>query len=265
MDYISGNKEAWEEAFNKRSEGWGKDIKQRLETEDYPFIEKVFADEINKYDYENKTIAQFCCNNGRELFSLMKFGASKGTGCDIAENMISFANRTAMELGSNCTFIAADILNIDEQFHDSFDYIFITVGALTWFQKLPAFFKKVSLCLKQGGRLMINEIHPVTNMLGMCGEENYDEEIPNKLVNSYFREEPWLENSGMYYICGTPYTSKTFCSYSHTFSNIFNAIIENGMIMGKLIEFDYDIAGSFPLMNNMGIPLSYILICQKQG
>lgn len=67
MDYISSNKEAWEEAFEKRSEGWGEDIIYRLKNEGIPFIEKVLADELNNYDFLNKTIAQFCCNNGREL------------------------------------------------------------------------------------------------------------------------------------------------------------------------------------------------------
>ncbi len=67
MDYISSNKEAWEEAFEKRSEGWGEDIIYRLKNEGIPFIEKVLADELNNYDFLNKTIAQFCCNNGRKL------------------------------------------------------------------------------------------------------------------------------------------------------------------------------------------------------
>ncbi len=263
MDYINSNKEAWEEAFEHRREGWGEDIIERLKNEEIPFIERVLAEELNNYDFSNKTIAQFCCNNGRELLSIMKFGASRGFGFDIAENMVSFANNTAKEIGANCTFIATDILKIDEQFHNQFDYIFITIGALTWFKDLSEFFQKVSLCLKQGGHLMINEMHPVTNMLGMYGEENYNENIPERLVNSYFQQEPWVENSGMGYMTGEPYESKTFYSYSHTFSHIFNAIRLNGMYIKKLSEFDYDISGSFVQLNNKGIPLSYILIAEK--
>lgn len=91
MDYILSNKEAWEEAFNQRSEDWGEDIKLKLSKEAFPFIKKILIDESFYFDFQNKTIAQFCCNNGRELFSLMKLGAAKGIGFDIAENMISFA------------------------------------------------------------------------------------------------------------------------------------------------------------------------------
>lgn len=94
-------------------------------------------------------------------------------------------------------------------------------------------------------------------------EENYDEEIPEKIVNSYFRKEPWIENSGMGYMTGKAYESKTFYSHSHTFSNILNSICQNGMLVKKLSEFDYDISNSFGHLNNKGIPLSYVLVCKK--
>lgn len=261
MDYIIRNKEAWEEAFNNRPKGWGEDIVYRIKNEELPYIVKDLADELVKYDFKNKTVAQFCCNNGRELLSIMKLGASCGTGFDIAENMIAAANETAKELDLNCTFIATDILEIDKHYYDSFDYIFITIGALTWFEDLYKFFRKASLCLKKGGKVFINEMHPITNMLAASGEENYDDEAQDKLVYSYFRKEPWVDNS-MSYI-SDKVLSKTFCSYSHTMSYIVNSICRNGMSINKLIEFDYDISDMFRKLNNKGIPLSYILICQK--
>ncbi|MFZ5986772.1 MAG: class I SAM-dependent methyltransferase [Bacillota bacterium] len=263
MDYIASNKEAWEEAFDNRSEKWGEDIVYRLKNEEYPFIEKDLANELVNNDLKGKTVAQFCCNNGRELFSIMKFGASSGFGFDIAENMVAFANKTAKELEINCTFIATDILRIDEKYHDSFDYIFVTGGALIWFKDLSMFFRKVSLCLKKGGRLIINEMHPVTNMFATCEEECYDEKTPNKTCYSYFREEPWISNIGMSYITGKNYKSKTFYDHAHTFSHIMNSIRQNGMSFNKLTEFNYDIVGMFAELNNTGIPLSYILVCDK--
>lgn len=264
MDYIDGNKEAWEEAFNKRNKGWGDDIASSLKNEEFPFIEKVLVEELVNYQFANKSIAQFCCNNGRELFSIMKFGAKSGIGFDLAENMIAFANHTAKKLGVNCRFVATDILKIEQKYYDSFDFIFVTIGALTWFKDLSVFFEKVSLCLKTGGRLIINEIHPLTNMLAASDEEGYDKEYPNMLVNSYFREEPWIENNGMEYISGKSYQSKTFCSYSHTLSHIVNSICQNGMILSKLMEYDYDKSGLFSQLDHKGIPLSYILISQNQ-
>jgi uncharacterized protein YhfF len=88
MDYIKCNKEAWEEAYEHRKEGWGDNIVDYIRNKEYPFLEKVLVDELKKYDLKDKNIAQFCCNNGRELLSLMKSGAKSGTGFDIAANKI---------------------------------------------------------------------------------------------------------------------------------------------------------------------------------
>jgi SAM-dependent methyltransferase len=265
MNYVESNKEAWEEAFEHRSEEWCEDISLRLQNEPYPFLEKDLIEELHEFDFTDKTIGQFCCNNGRELLTIMKFGAKQGIGFDIAENMIAWANDTAQKTRSNCSFVATNILNIDEKYYNSFDFIFVTIGALTWFHDLNLFFEKVSCCLKTGGTLIINEMHPVTSMLAIAGEENYDEGNPNKLVNSYFKQEPWEENNGMGYMCENQYESKTFYSYSHTLSAIVNALSSNRIVLSKLREFQYDISGSFGNLDNLGIPLSYILIAKRSG
>jgi len=237
MNFIKSNKLAWEEAFDNRKAGWGEDIVDRIKNEKHPFLEKDLVDELANFDFKGKTIAQFCCNNGRELLSLYKMGAEYGVGFDIAENQIAFANMTAKELQMNCTFIATDILEIDNSFYNAFDYIFITIGALTWFEDLNAFFKKVSDCLKEGGYLFINEKHPITDMLAAEGEEKFDPSAPDNLVYSYLKKDPWVENNGMDYMSdSTKEYKNTFYSFSHTFSEILNAIIESGMQIKKLRE-----------------------------
>jgi SAM-dependent methyltransferase len=264
MKFNKLNKAAWEEAFYNRKIGWGDDIYDEIKKEGYPFLEKVLIKELNNFDLNGKTIAQFCCNNGRELLSLFKMGAKYGVGFDIAENMISFANATVKRLDMNCTFVATDILDIDRNYYEFFDYIFITVGAIGWFENLEVFFEKVYNCLKDGGHLIINEMHPLTNMLAMSGEENYDMDSPNKLVNSYFKSEPWIGNNGISYMSDSSKNYKeTFHSYSHTFTNILNALIKNNLKIKKLQEFEYDATGAFLEINKNGIPLSYILIAKK--
>ena len=37
-NYIKGNKEAWEEAFEKRDPSWGRDIVERITDKDYAFF-----------------------------------------------------------------------------------------------------------------------------------------------------------------------------------------------------------------------------------
>ena len=97
--YIEGNKEAWEEAFDKRDASWGADITERIRKEDYAFFNEETIAVLKRINTEDAVIGQFCCNNGRELLALVKSGrAKRGIGFDIAENQVAFANDKAKEL-----------------------------------------------------------------------------------------------------------------------------------------------------------------------
>ncbi len=263
MDYIKNNKLAWEEAFDNRRPNWGENNYEVLATQTLPYLNADTIAELKSIDLQGKTIAQFCCNNGRELLSIMQLKPAYAVGFDIAENIIGQAKETANKVGEkNCEFVACDILGIDESYHGKFDFIFFTIGAITWFKDLKSLFNKVATCLKQDGVLLINDFHPVMNMLPMPGEDTFDLDHLNQVAYSYFRKEPWIENSGMSYI--TPeYDSKTFTSFSHTMSDIINSMICCGMSIVKLNEYDYDV-GLTEVYDGKGYPLSFILIAQKR-
>ena len=265
MSYIDSNKAAWEEAFDNRRNNWGGDNHMRLKNDKYAFFDSDMKNEIAGIDLKGKNIAQFCCNNGRELLSLvLDSGAAYGTGFDIAENILDQVKQTASKAGiENCEFVNCNILEIPDSYYDRYDFIFFTIGAICWFQDLQALFDKTGKCLKSGGTLLINDGHPLAAMLPLPGEDEFDPNNLNRFVHSYFREEPWLGNSGMYYISGE-YESKTFTDFSHSMSDIVNALSSNGMKTVKLNEYEYDVGmvGS-DVFDKKGIPLSYILIAEK--
>lgn len=262
MDYIIGNKAAWEEAFERRQQNWGDKDYIRLINEDLPFFNDDVANELKKMDFADKTVAQFCCNNGRELLSLMQLDPTAGFGFDIAENILEQARTNAAKAGiDNCEFIATNLLEIDERYYDKFDFIFFTIGAITWFEDLSLLFNKVAKCLKTGGRLLINDFHPLMNMLATPDEEAFDPNCVNKIVYPYFNTAPWIDNNGMDYMAGR-YESKTFTCFSHTISEIINSTIAAGMSIKKWNEYNYDV-GLTEIYNGKEYPLSYIMIAQK--
>ena len=262
MDYINNNKDAWEEAFECRRHNWGDDNYKTLINEKFPFLNADVVKELEKMDLSGKTIAQFCCNNGRELLSMMQLNPSYGVGFDIAENIIEQAKYTARKANiTNCDFVATNIFDIDESYYNKFNFIFFTIGAITWFKDLTLLFEKVSKCLKPNGLVLINDFHPFMNMLPLPGEDDFDEANLNKIAYSYFRKEPWIENTGMGYM--TPqYESKTFISFSHTLSDIVNSLVTTGIAIKKLNEYNYDV-GMTNAYDNKGYPLSFILLAQK--
>ena len=264
MDYIKNNKAAWEEAFDHRRPNWGEENYKRLMGERLPFWNADIIKEFEKIDFNDKAVAQFCCNNGRELLSLMQLGAEKGVGFDIAENIIAQARETAQKAGiDNCEFVACDILEIDEKHYNSFDFICFTIGAIAWFKDLEELFQKAAKCLKVGGIILIHDFHPLMNMLPLPGEADFDGNHLNKLAYSYFRKEPWIENNGMGYM-SVEYDSRTFTSFSHTMSDIINSLSDSQMRVSRLNEYDYDI-GLTDVYDGKGYPLSYVLLAEKMG
>lgn len=259
MDYIEGNKKAWEEAFVNKKPGWGENHAELLLSQTLPFFNQDTIAELKSLDLEGKTIAQFACNNGRELLSAMQLGPACGIGFDIAENFIMQARQIADKIErTNVEFVSGNLLDIDEPYLKRFDLIFFTIGAITWFEDLRHLFAIVAKCLKPGGKLLINDFHPFMNMLPLPGEEGYDPEHLDRVTYSYFRKEPWIENHGVSYI--TPeYDSKTFISFTHTLSEIFTALIESGIVIKKFREFDYDF-GITDVYDGKGLPLSFILV-----
>jgi len=74
MDYIMSNKSAWEEAFDNRDKTWGSDISEKIKNDENPFLEKEMTATLKKHGIQNKSIVQFCSNNGRELLSIVENG-----------------------------------------------------------------------------------------------------------------------------------------------------------------------------------------------
>lgn len=262
MDYIKNNKEAWEEAFDNRMDGWGETVVHNIRNKSDYYIQPCIKEELDKLDLSGKKAAQFCCNNGRELLSISKHYGLKAVGFDIAENLISQGNSHAKELTLPCEFAACNILDIGREYDGAFDIILFTIGAITWFEDLEALFRVVSRCLKPGGIMILHDFHPVMNMLPLPGEELYRDDISMLLENKYFTKEPWIENNGMGYISGD-YDSKTFTSFSHSVSSIINSIIKSDMELTLFREYDYDV-GLTDVYDNKGLPLSMLLISRKR-
>ena len=262
MNYIDGNKAAWEDSFKNRRDNWGEDNHTRLKSERLAFFNDDMKKELEAIDFKGKKVAQFCCNNGRELLSLTDLGISGAVGFDIAENIVAQAKETAAKAGiTNCDFVACSILDIPADYHGQFDIILLTVGAICWFEDLNPFFAKAASCLKDNGLLIMHEGHPFLNMLPVPGEEPFDPQNLNKFAYSYFRKEPWVD-TGMGYMSGDYKSQETFTSFTHTLSHIINALSANGLKTVKFNEYDYDI-GLTDVYDGRGLPLSYILVGEK--
>jgi len=263
--YVAGNKEAWEEAFDHRDPSWGADIVQRVREEEYPFFYEDLKAVLKGLPTEGAVIGQFCCNNGRELLSLVKSGkAARGIGFDIAENQVAFAREKAAELELPCAFEAINIYDIGDQYKEMFDIVLITIGALCWFKDLNRFFEIVAECMKTGSTMVIHECHPCVNMIAAEGEDEYDAAHRLECKYSYF-DNVWTGNDGIYYMTKKEYPSKTFTDFTHSMGEIITGMCSNGLVVTGLQEYDYDISEGFSGAEKQGFPLSMIITGRKDG
>ena len=262
---VEMNKAAWEEAFDRRSAGFGENHAQRLQHEPWAFLEPPVVEALKQMGLSGGSVAQFCCNNGRELMSVVKnTGAREGVGFDIAGNILAQARQIAAEAGVPCTFVEGDVCEAPAAYDGRFDLILVTVGALCWMERLQPFFDRVATCLKAGGRLLIHESHPVTGMFAVPQEEAFDPAEPARICYSYFKAEPFVDTYGMVYLTGEAYESKPFTSFVHTLGGIVTAAAESGLRITRLREYDTDLSGDTEALSQKGVPLSYLLLAEKR-
>jgi len=261
---VKANQAAWEEAFERRATGFGNDHAKRLAAEPFAFLDGPALEALRGMKLEGACVGQFCCNNGRELMSVVKnFHAREGVGFDIAGNILAQARGIAAETGVPCVFVQGDVCEAPAEYDGRFHLLLVTAGALCWQEDLRAFFRRAAGCLRPGGTLLVYEIHPFTNMLALPGEEEYDAGRPDRLANSYFRTEPFIDCYGMPYLTGQTYESKPFTSFVHTMGDVVTAVARSGLNVEKLAEYEGDIGALTDGLDGKGLPLSYLLTARK--
>ncbi len=143
-DIFESNRAAWNEALGYHEKARKNSLVEGFRGADFTTFDRdcdaVLIEKLKEIGLEGKIIAQAPCNNGRELLSLMRFGAKEAAGFDISDAAIDEARRLAAISGLNARFERVNILEIGENYDDYFDFIYVSEGSLQWFPDLNAFF-----------------------------------------------------------------------------------------------------------------------------
>ncbi len=204
---------------------------------------------------EDKDVVQVCCNNGREILSIKNLGAARCLGIDQSAAFLAQADELAAAGGIDCEFLCRDIYDLPDDLRGAFDLAVITIGVLCWMPDLEAFFAVAAGLLRRGGQLAIYEDHPILNMATEDPTQD-----PARLFLSYFREEPWVEETGLDYYGNTTYKAAPSLCFFHKFSDIFMAARSASLELREFEEFAHNI-GTWPHLENQNaqLPLSYFL------
>ena len=260
-NYTEANRQAWNQVMPYHKHAMDEKWDEMFSDPNFIYQKTQELDELDKIGIQGKRIAHLSCNNGIELMSLKRLGASRCIGFDISDNAVEEAKKRAARFDIDCEFIRTDVLEIPEEYYGKFDLVYITVGALVWIPDRKKYFEKAANLLADGGQLFIYEHHPFGNVFPY--DDEFDGEL--KVIHKYFDKEIWEEFGGIDYYGGVSYKSSPSYEFPYTLVELFNILAERGFCLQKFNEYPDDIAlgKSYAETQEIKLPLSYILIAKK--
>ena len=262
---FESNRAAWNQALAYHQRARKNALQAGFKTPDFTTFDRdcddVLLEALSHVNFSGKTIAQIPCNNGRELLSLMRFGAEKAVGFDISDTAVAEAKQLAGIAKLDAEFARINVLEIGDEYNGAFDFIYISEGSLQWFPDLDAYFTVVSRLLKKGGQILIFEIHPFAYFF----ENGFDPEKRNPdYAASYFEKGPYTYKDGLDYVGGVLYEAEECFWFMHKMSDILNAVWRGGIEVTEFEEYNLEMANDPNQQNLDKFPLSYILIGKKK-
>ena len=151
------------------------------------------------------------------------------------------------------TFICSDVYDLPNVLHTQYDVIYMSYGVLCWLSNLKKWAKILHNLLAPGGMFYIVDLHPFTNML------SYEMQIAFR----YFDKGPDIDDSkGTYTDWTAPIKGETYL-WSHTMSDIINALLRQGLGLEFIHEFPYTMYDQFPGFMEVNDKGQYVLKNKK--
>ena len=207
---------------------------------------KYFAD-----DMKGVKIANICGSCGKKAIPLAILGASV-TIFDISKENKRYVCETAEAAKISIDFVVGDVLDIDMSVYGGyFDIVFMEGGILHYFHDINRFMDIMNKLLKQGGRMICSDFHPLRKVLDVNGLGNptvhyFSTDILDcEMAHAKFYDEE---------------KRKLFPKVKlrlYTISEIINSVIDNGF---RLLRFD-----EHPSWENMNknLPGEFTILADK--
>jgi 2-polyprenyl-3-methyl-5-hydroxy-6-metoxy-1,4-benzoquinol methylase len=180
-------------------------------------------------DLKGKSVLHLQCHFGQDTLSLARMGAEV-TGVDLSDVAIEKARHLNQELGLNSKFICCDIYDLHNHLDEKFDIVFTSYGTIGWFPDLDKWARLISKYLKPNGRFIFVDFHPFVWM--------YDNDF-TKFEYSYFKKEAIVETETGTYADREADLELTTVGWNHSISEVVNSLLNNGIQISALDEFDF--------------------------
>ncbi len=225
MDYKKINKNSWNQRTEYHIKSDFYDVEGFLSGQSS--LDNITLDLIG--DISGKSVLHLQCHFGLDTLSLARLGAQV-TGMDISDKAIAEANILANKSDIDATFICCDIYDLPLHLNQQFDIVYTSFGVIGWLPDLDKWANIINRFLKPSGQLIFIEFHPVVWM--------FDDDF-TKVSYPYFKADPIVEDiQGTYAALEAPVKLKSI-TWNHGLGEVLNALIQNGITIHSLREYDY--------------------------
>lgn len=226
MIEIEKNRIAW----NMLSKDHYDYFKKRLEEEHILLNENIQRELGN---ISNKNLLHLQCNIGADTISLARMGLRLVTGVDLSDQNIIYANKLKEDFSMDqIQYIESDVLKLADFHFDQYDIVFTSEGVLGWLPDLKQWARVVRSMLKEDGFFYIYDSHPFLHIFDEQALQNGDLDMKYDYFNAKAdKDEP---------IGGYASETKFSTNYwwNHSISDIVNALIEAGLVIEYIHEYD---------------------------
>ena len=255
--YIQANLTAWDEVAPIHARHNQAKLLERACEPEFSVLDEIATAHLERLGVNGKNVAQVCCNNGIELLSCKTLGAARCVGFDGAQGFVDQGRELAKAASTDVEFVCCEAHEIPSEYHASFDIVMITIGVLSWMPDLGRFFSEIKKLLTPDAVIFIYEHHSILVML-----EPGQADDPVNWELSYFREEAYIDDSGLDYYGGESYGATPNASFSHKMSDIVMGGINSGLSLDYFEELPKHISNVWWNVEHseIGLPMSFVMV-----
>jgi SAM-dependent methyltransferase len=173
------------------------------------------------------------CHIGCDAISMARMGASV-TAVDFSRTALDRLDELAMQCGVEVTAVEADAMALPDALAASFDLVYASIGVLCWISDIDAWMRGIAGALREGGSLVLVELHPIATMV---------ESLDPLVVDFPYRfDGPHVYSGTGSYANRDAEIEWTTVQYAHSLGEVVTAAVSAGLTCTYLEEHT---SGSF--------------------
>jgi SAM-dependent methyltransferase len=237
-EYLKANQKLWNEWTEEHEKSPFYDIegfktgKERLKS--------IELGEMG--DVRGRSMLHLQCHFGLDTLAWARHGANV-TGVDLSNDSITLARSLSQELNIPANFVCSDILTLPDNLQGQFDIVFTSYGILHWLRDLRRWAQVIHHFLKPGGFFYIVEDHPFMRIFSSDPERGV---IPDNPY--FFTKEPYKAETAGTYANNFVGKKRTYYMWDHSIGEVLNSLIDAGLRIEYLHEFDFTLRQKFTNM-----------------